>query len=232
VRCDHCGADNLVKIPPEWAAKADKLAADLQLGTEAARKHTAESKRRVRAAAMWRIPVGIAIVVLGGRSVLRADSASAFAQLRSPSQYLIAVHLPKGAMNTELWPLPACGIDPPKGARVWAASSSWCDDPKDPKTSCDVVLVVALERREHFRLVADTPGPGHARLAIANLDDDATSAALIGYQFEPVGDETFSPNAAPKSVLLDVPIATTALYRLDLTMQNGTVVWPCIVPAK
>jgi LSD1 subclass zinc finger protein len=228
VRCDHCSADNLVQIAPEWAAKAGALAADLQLGADAARKHAAEGRRRVRIAAMWRIPLVIAVVLYAGRSTVLAGNDSTFASLRSPSQYLIAVHLPNGAMKSQLWPLPACGIDPPEGAKVWASSGRWCNDPKDPKTSCDDVLVVALERGEHLRLMSDMPGPGNALLAIAGRDDNATSAAYIGYDYEPVGKATFSPTATPKSVLLDVAIKTTAWYRLDLTMQTGTVVWPCL----
>jgi LSD1 subclass zinc finger protein len=227
VRCDHCGADNLVQIPADWIKPATKLAADLQLGAAAARAHAAESRRRVRRAAMWRVPIALGVLALAVVPALTSLAPSDFSRQHyaggaTPGTYGVMYHLDHGRLGHELRPYAACAMAPLPKQLLESDASRWCER-TDGGGTCDTVAVFALTRGETFVLAWSARGAGSARLVLAPRYDDAVSAMYIGY----LGDEPLKPLATGANAL-EVPIEISGWYRLDLTTDRGAVVVPCV----
>ena len=229
VRCSYCGADNLVRVAPAWTRRAKKVAADLQMSTATARAHAAEGRRRVLRAAMWRLPIAIGVTLF---AVLTAGGLSGwgFAQSRcavgKPGRYGELIHEPEGRLSKEWATFFDCHdmAKRTKASQLVGKDSRWCDDPKDPNTLCFVEAVFPLTRGDRFHLITTVPGFAAARFELAERDSGGLGA-IGGY-----GDFDFKIPVASGLVgadTLDVPIDVTGWYRLELTANSYTALWPC-----
>jgi len=230
VRCPYCGADNLTQVPTGWANRANKIAADVQMSVGTAREHAALGRRRVLRAAMWRLPLA-AIVALFGVCTVSRGSGSEFDASRvtagKSGQYGLFVHESGGRADRVTRPFFECRDVEQRTAdhQLAGMASLWCDDPKDPNTSCFAEAVFPLVRGDRFRLVTAVPGGAAAGFELAGRDFGGL-AALGGY-----GDDDFKmPLASARAgvAAFDEPIAISGWYLLELTAKWDAAFWPCV----
>lgn len=235
VRCRYCGADNLVLVPKPWAARAKKLATSLRLSTKLARERDAVGRRQVRRAALWRVPLVAAMLALVGvPAVLRQTKAGwgdfRFRAANGVAVDQLVVHRDHAEPTHALRGFARC--DDPRAraalaseARLSAEASDWCDG-----RGCTLAAMFALSRGERLRLVWAAPGDAHVRFALAPREYLGGDLVL----WDGFGDEVLARDLAPGpagSTAVEIPIATSGWYKLDLRAAAKTAVEPCVVPA-
>jgi LSD1 subclass zinc finger protein len=236
VRCPHCGADNLVMIPASWVAKAGKITMALQLSTHVAATRRDEGRRRLRRAALWRAPFALGVLALvsvpaygrrtlAGWKTFRPD-ADADADADGTGAYLLARKIDHG-VDHDIRLLPRCSARPAylRKSRLATDDSAYCE-----LGVCDGVAMLALARGETLRLIWSTPAPADLRLALAPIDYLGGVAVL----WDSFGDEVARrslPIGAADTTALDLPVAISGWYKLDLIGKPGPTVELCTVAA-
>jgi hypothetical protein len=235
-RCEHCGADNLVQIPAEWASRARAIDATMRLDVELARAHAAEGRRRVRHAIAWRVPfVVIALLWVGWPAYNRRHRAGwddlRFHRENVSGVYLLALHRDHDEPDRELHDIAQCSDTHARGillhdTKLGTESSQWCD-----ATTCTTAAVFALSAGDHLRL-SWVAGDGAATARVALGPDDYLGG--VGVLYDGFGDAVVDAplaNGHPGDLALDVAIAISGWYKLDLRGPRGVVVEPCVVLA-
>lgn len=234
-RCTYCGADNLLQIPPSWARRAAKLEIQLRLTAETAREREAAGRRRVWHAALWRVPLVLAMLALVAIPAARRRRMAGWDDFRWKAAQRVGVsrlvlHVERDTPTHELHSYARCDDEPARqavfdDARLAADASRWCD-----RSGCKLAVMFALTRGERLRLVWTTPGHAHVRVALAPpeyLGDDLVLWDGFG---DTVIEQAMAPNLVGATAT-EVPIATSGWYKLDLRGDAELAIEPCIVPA-
>lgn len=224
-RCAHCGADNLVAIPASWAAKAKRIEADLRLTMATVTARRAESRRRVRRAAMWRLPfvaglTGI-VVYLGLHSGLVSFGELAYDASRGAGLFRLAEWHPDYLGRT-VQLFAACDApNPPKDSLVGPARSGY-----QTAGTWQTHLAVPLRRGERLQLRWERPGEVEVEVVVENAEGVGlpSFAPLSG---DPIASKTLAP-AEP--IALDVLAPTTAFYDVELVGDREATLRLCVVP--
>lgn len=222
VRCAACGADNLVRVPADWARRADKIDASLHLGEALAKKRAAVGRRQVRRAALWRVPLVVVVLVLLALPAWLSRRTATWHDFRYPDLILdvIAIWQHGSSPSRELRIIPRCELDAawlahyaPK-ARLALDDSRWCEWQRG--RLCDLVVMVPLAAGETLRLAAP-PEQTKTRLALA----PRWYSSGVGVLWDGFGDE----------VPIDRPVAISGWYKLDVLGAPGVSVQPCVASA-
>jgi LSD1 subclass zinc finger protein len=234
VRCPFCSADNLLKIPPGWTRRAGKLEAKLRLSAKTARDREAEGRRRVRRAALWRVPFVFAMLALVALPALQRRRMAGWNdfKLRPENRVGLArliVHHDRSDPTHELHSYAEC--DDPHAreavfadAELAASASKWCE-----AGVCKLAAMFALSHGDRLRLVWAAPGQAHVRVALAPPDYLGNDLVLWDGFGDAVLEQDVSPGPAGASAV-DVPIAISGWYKLDLRGAADVAIEPCVVP--
>lgn len=235
VRCAHCGADNLLRIPPAWTRRAEKLEAQLRLGANVARERDAVGRRRVRRAALWRVPFVLGVLALVAVPAFRSRRAEGWDDYRLKVENRVGVsrlvvHQPGDMPTHELHGYAQCDDAHARrtvfaDAQLATQASRWCD-----RTGCKLAAMFALSRGDRLRLVWATPGPAQVRVALAPATYYGGDLVLA----DGFGDTVLEQEVAPGAIgttAIEVPIALSGWYKLDWRAAAETAIEPCVVSA-
>lgn len=234
-RCDYCGADNLLHIPPSWARRAAKLEIQLRLNTKTAREREAVGRRRVWRAALWRVPLVLAMLALVAIPAARRWRMAGWDDFRLKAVQRVGVarlvlHGGQDTPTHELHSYARCDDEHARqtvfdDARLAVDASHWCD-----RSGCKLAAMFALTRGERLRLVWATPGQARVHVALAPPEYLGDDLVL----WDGFGDAVLERDLAPSpdgTTAAEVPIATSGWYKLDLRGDAELAIEPCVVPA-
>ncbi|MBX3217407.1 MAG: hypothetical protein KF850_35580 [Labilithrix sp.] len=235
VRCSHCSADNLLQIPPAWARRAEKLEAELRLSAKAARDREGAGRRRVRRAALWRVPLVLATLALVSLPAVQRRRMAGWDDFRWKAAnqvgvFRLVVHEDRGEPTHELHGYAQCDDARARevvfaDAQLTASASRWCE-----RDACKLAAMFALSRGDRLRLVWTVPGQAYVRVALAPPDYLGHDLVLWDGFGDAVLEQDVAPGAAGDAVV-EVPIAISGWYKVDLRGDAGTAIEPCVVPA-
>jgi LSD1 subclass zinc finger protein len=236
VRCTFCGADNLLQVPASWSANAAAMDKTLRLSVRVARRRAQEGARRLFRAAMWRVPFVLAVLALLAlplRSLARRASWSdmRYERARGVGVYQLAVWHQGDTPTPSLRSYTACDDANARAALlpqspIATGDTKWCEG-----SLCTAVSIFALTRGDHLRLDWSAPGPVAVRIALGD-QDYAGGVMVLGESF---GDEVSSTSPTPAAIgqtAVDVPIAISGLYKVEVRGAPGLALEPCVVPAR
>ncbi len=236
-RCTHCGADNLVKIPPAWAARAKKIDAGLRVNMKLAQSRMQESRRRVLRAALWRVPLVLGLIALVVVPGLRARGNVGWRDMKYDEAkrvgvYVLAEWHSHAAPTTSLQTFRSCADlearpNLASDSRLPLSASGFCG--QDGFDGCQTDASFPLTRGDTLRLTWKVTGSVHAQVALGDRDL-GNGAPHFGPTF---GDEVSSSDlsiARTGSVALEVPIAISGWYRVDLRGAKDAALDACVAP--
>lgn len=230
VRCESCGADNLVRLPARWVAQAKKTAAKLRLTVKAAHERDLEGRRRLRAAALKRVPVMLAVLAFASLPALSRSRRAGWSDFRVAKGERVGsyrlMHREVGAMPTSrVQGIAHCGLLAGKHP-LRLDATDWCVQGR-----CTLVMVFGLSHDETLRLDWVEPGENvEAQLRLAPLDYLGGSGVLG----EGFGDEVARGALSPGEPLAPAfsgRAEVSGFYKVVVKGPPDVSVQPCVVPA-
>jgi LSD1 subclass zinc finger protein len=151
VRCGYCKADNLLLVPESWARRARKIERKIRDSSQEAKRLEAESRRRMRRSALWRVPLALGIIYL----LSRPDFAKQATWKDFTGDVRIGLRASRRGTRPTLAAIPRCDRE----AQLRASNrdedalihGGFCQD------DCTSSIVVPLFRGEKLKTLWRTP---------------------------------------------------------------------------
>jgi hypothetical protein len=228
VRCESCGADNLVRLPERWIARAKKTTAHLRLTVKEANAKDAEGRRRLGVAALKRVPVMLGVLALASWPAFSRSSRAGWSSFRiAPGERVGAyrvLHREKGELPTSrLEGLAHCGLVPGKHP-VRLDATDWCVNGR-----CTLVMLVGLSHGETLRLDWVAPASEvDAELRLAPLDYLGGTGVLADWFGDEVAKGALSPGE-PLVPAFSGRVEVSGFYKVLVRGPPDASVQPCVV---
>jgi hypothetical protein len=161
MRCNYCGADNLVVLPPAWIARARKTDVKLRLTTKLTRERATIARRRVLNAALWRTPLVLLLLLFLVLPAIRARHEASWSDMRSDGVVLYTVEHKEARL--ELRSTSTCARHKHfKESSFDTLASKDCDS-----LGCQSYAMIPLRRGETLHTIRSGPGDVAVRIALA-----------------------------------------------------------------
>jgi hypothetical protein len=160
-RCDFCGADNLLVLPPAWIARARKSNVELRLTMKLARERAQAGQRRMLSAALWRAPLVLVLLMFLVLPAISARHIANWSDMRSDGVVLYTVEhkQARGVLRATS----TCARHKNfKESSFDTLASKDCD-----QLGCQSFAMIPLRRGEILHAIRSSPGDVAVRIALA-----------------------------------------------------------------